>query len=762
MKFRSIAALLALSATLSACVSGSDDTTSNPNPTAAFQAQFNPDFGILPFPNDLYSNPNTGIIDIPGNAAVAANGPILELNHLDGYGTQSDISIYFTQPVDKTTLTDNNVAVFKVTSNSEKAVTGATKKLILGTDYSIGISPGTDVNGTVVTIKPLKPLDPSSVDPTTHAPIFSTYMVIVTRGVKDTSGASVAPSPAFTTVVTADTDKNGVPVTSVSKINMAANDPLFPVAKFTLPQLAVAKALGASPADLAVTFSFSTEFLGIALAEVAATAAPTVQPTGVGIVDTGETVCAILVASKQLAAASDCATEVPGSTVTEVFAGTVALPYYLTVPAKGATTALTDSWHNAAGGDIAASISDPTSFVPKATVTQNVIPIIVALPTAGSGCTMPGGGWPVTVFQHGITRNREDVFAIASSLSVGGAPALCTAVLAIDLPLHGVTDATDPFYRNQLFNGTAAAALLTKTPTERTFDMDSTGAAGATGSSIDTSGAFFINLNSTITSRDNLREGAADLINLVASLSGMAAITPPATVNTFDHTKVFFVGHSLGGIVGTTFLGADTEGAALTASAPKVTAAVLAMPGGHLAELLRLSPTFGPVIDSGLAQQGVVKGTQSYYDFYSQAQAVVEDGDPANYAALAATGHPIHMIEVVGGHDDSSPPDQVVPNSATDVLIGQMGITTPISAVGPNPVAAGVGHSTLAQFTSGDHGSILSPAAPSGASATVQGEFAAVTVEMQKEAASVVFDILSGASVVVVTSNTFLSTTLKQ
>lgn len=759
MKFRNIAALSALSLALSACVSGSDNTTTNANPTAAFQAQFNPSFGILPFPNDLYFNGSTtGQLNIPGDAKVAANGPILELNHLDGYGTQSDISVYFTQPVDKTTLTASNVAVLKVTSDpTTKAVTGVTKILVPGTDYTAEVSPGTDVNGTVVTIKPLKPLDPSSA---TTGP--STYMVIVTRGVKDTSGASVAPSPAFSAIVAADTDKNGVPVTSVAKINLAANDPLLPVAEFTLPQLAVAAAVGAKPADVAVVFSFSTQYLGLSLGILDAGATATVQPSGVGIVDTGETVCQILVASKQLAAASDCATEVPGSTVTEVFAGTVALPYYLTVPAKGKTDALTDSWHNAAGGDTIISTDPTASETPKATVAQNVIPIIVALPTASSGCTMPGGGWPVTIFQHGITRNREDVFAIASSLSVGGAPALCTAVLAIDLPLHGVTDPTDPFYRNQLFNGTAAAALLTKTPTERTFDMDSTGAAGATGSSIDTSGAFFINLNSTITSRDNLREGAADLINLVASLSGMAAITPPATVNTFDHTKVFFVGHSLGGIVGTTFLGADTEGASLSASAPRVTAGVLAMPGGHLAELLRLSPTFGPVIDSGLAQQGIVKGTQSYYDFYSQAQAVVEDGDPGNYAALAATGHPIHMIEVVGGHDTSSPPDQVVPNSATDVLIGQMGITTPISTPGPNPVAAGVGHSTLAQFTSGDHGSILSPAAPSGASATVQGEFAAVTVEMQKEAASVVFDILSGASVVVVTSNTFLSTTLKQ
>ena len=43
---------------------------------------------------------------------------------------------------------------------------------------------------------------------------------------------------------------------------------------------------------------------------------------------------------------------------------------------------------------------------------------------------------------------------------------------------------------------------------------------------IDASGAQFINLTSTITSRDNLREGAADLINLVATLPNLAAISP--------------------------------------------------------------------------------------------------------------------------------------------------------------------------------------------------------------------------------------------
>jgi hypothetical protein len=755
MKFRNIAALLALSATLSACVSGDDSTPANGNPNAGFQVRYAPLGAQMPFPNDLYSGKN-GQLAIPGDATVAQNGPLLEMNHLDGFGTQSDISIYFTQPVDKTTLT-NSILVFKVSSDpATKAVTGFIKQLLPGTDYSIQLSPGIDSNGQIVTIKPLHPLAPSTADPVTHVPTFSTYLVIVTRGVKDTTGANVTASADYSAILAADTPALTATGADVSKINMAATDPLLPVAQFDLGQIAVAfgvihaSSSSFAVTDIANTFSFSTGFLKIALAEVAATATATDQ-TGTAIVDTTETVCDVLVASKQLPNAAACAA-VPGSTVTEVYAGDVALPYYLTVPATGSKDALTDSWHNAAGGDIAASTTDPTSFVPVPTVKLNVIPILVAIPLACGAA--PAGGWPVTIFQHGITRSREDMLPIASSLSVGGAGVgLCTAVLAIDLPLHGVTNAADPFYKNQLFTGTPAAALFTKPVSERTFDMDANGVAGAAAADIGGSGAQFINLSSTITSRDNLREGAADLINLVASLSNIK----PGGV-TLDHTKVFFVGHSLGAIIGTTFLGADSDAAALTASAPKVTAGVVAMPGGHIAELLRNSPTFGPVIDAGLAQQGIVKGTQSYYDFYSEAQTVVEDGDPANYAADAAAGHLMHMIEVVGGHDASSPPDQVVPNSATDVLIAQMGITTPITAT----TGLAAAHPTLAQFTTGDHGSILSPAAPSGADATVQAEYGAVTAEMQAEAASVVFDTLGGAPSVAVTSNTFLSPTLKK
>jgi pimeloyl-ACP methyl ester carboxylesterase len=704
MKFRSLAALVAVSATLTACVSSDESTTPSPSVSAGFQAKFAPASGIMPFPNDLYINSTTGQVDIPGDTSVAQNGPLLEQNHLDGFGTQSDINVYFTSSIAKSSINSSDVIVLKVASSASKIIdpTVTPTQLKMGTDFTAEVSPGSDVGGSILTIKPLHPLAASTVDPTTQKAVPATYLVVVTNGLKDTSGNAASPSPDYSKVLAAD-----LPVLSGGKMGSTGDTTLDQVALFTLPQLIAAAGAPAKvdPTKIALSFSFTTEYLGLSLAFLDAGATATTQPAGVGIVDTGETVCDALVAAKQVAAAADCATQVPGSTATEVFAGTVALPYYLTVPAKGSTAALTDSWHNAAGGDTIISTDPAASETPKATVAQNVIPILVAIPLAGGPCTMPGTGWPVVIFQHGITRNREDMLAMASGF--GGS---CNAVVAIDLPLHGVTDTTDPLYLKGF---------------ERTFDMDATGHAGATGKNIDGSGQQFINLNSTITSRDNLREGAADLINLVATLPNLHPVTLPATVYGFDSSQVHFVGHSLGGIIGTTFLGADTEGADLvalatsSAPAPKVLTATLAMPGGHIAELLRNSPAFGPTIDKGLADQGIVKGTQEYYDFYSQAQAVVEDGDPANYAANAAAGHPIHMIEVVGDGTAKNPPDQVVPNSATQVLIDAMGLDK-ITATTSATSAAGV-HGVV-QFTAGGHGSILDPTAS-----------AAATVEMQTE-----------------------------
>jgi pimeloyl-ACP methyl ester carboxylesterase len=300
----------------------------------------------------------------------------------------------------------------------------------------------------------------------------------------------------------------------------------------------------------------------------------------------------------------------------------------LTAPsATHPTLPLSTHWNAAAGAYIAQCAPfglDPTSTnltacnpLPVKTSTQT-IPLILTLPNAASGKTKPAGGWPLVIFQHGITRNRTDMFAIAGTLAAQG-----FAVVAIDLPLHGLTSTSNPFY----IGNTPFAALGAH---ERTFDLDlannATGAPGPDGT-IDSSGSYFINLTSLLTSRDNLRQGVADLLQLSHAAS---------TLPNVDGAHVSFVGQSLGSIVGTMFLAVD----------PSVKTGVINVPGGGIARLLDASPAFGPRIHAGLAAAGLQQGTPAYDAYFAATQTVIDAGDPINYA-FATTGKHLLLQEVI-------------------------------------------------------------------------------------------------------------------
>src|SRR5690606_15737761 len=136
---------------------------------------------------------------------------------------------------------------------------------------------------------------------------------------------------------------------------------------------------------------------------------------------------------------------------------------------------------------------------------------------------------------------------------------------------------------------------------------------------------------SLLTSRDNVRQAEADLITMAASVGGAVVLggnLQPAGI-AFDGDSVRYVGHSLGAIVATTFLGVN----------PGNAPGVLAMPGGGIAKLLDGSLAFGPRIAAGLeAASGgsIVEGNDTYETFLRFAQTVIDDGDPLNYAAAAS------------------------------------------------------------------------------------------------------------------------------
>src|SRR5690606_21886675 len=126
----------------------------------------------------------------------------------------------------------------------------------------------------------------------------------------------------------------------------------------------------------------------------------------------------------------------------------------------------------------------------------------------------------------------------------------------------------------------------------------------------------------------------ADLFALAKTVPTMS-VDGDATPD-FDGSRVFFVGQSLGSIVGLNF----------TALEPTVSTAVLSVPGGGIAQMLNGSATFGPRIRAGLAAAGVNAGTAAFDQFMFAAQTAIDSADPINFAAVsAASGDRILLHE---------------------------------------------------------------------------------------------------------------------
>lgn len=641
-------------------------------PVTAFKATFQPGAGILPYPTDLYFSGSTdGTLNLPVTPFLPAANAI---NALDGFSNTAYISERFANgSLDATTLTAANIRVIRlVLDNTTKAPLippapgGALPvPLTFGTDFTASIAQEAGSNNATLVIKPTRPLEASGGFPASSARNIG-YLVILTNGIRSTTGiAAVADADyatvrnqAITEIAAGATTPTCTPIT---------NPTLNGICRLTFGHLRIAAAVGVTPlSSVVLTFAFSTQSTSDSLTVLSATAAPQtiVAPFS------GLTTAAI---NPML----------PG--IANVHLGTLRVPYYLS-----RTEPLTGSWR--AAGPPPAPL-DPTSrnltrFNPLPAATETLtIPMIVTVPNAMApgGGARPPNGWPVLIFQHGITGDRSQVFALADTLAQAN-----FVVAAIDQPLHGVVSTTSPLYQ---------------AANERHFNLDvvnnTSGATGADGA-IDPSGTHFINLSSLLTSRDNLRQAAADLIALSRSLPNLE-LTGDTTPD-IDPTRIHFLGHSLGGIVGTVFLGVT--------SGTQVPTATLAMPGGEIAQLLRDSASFGPRINAALAAQGIQPGTTLYNQFFRDAQTAVDSGDSINYAAAAAAARPIHLIQVVGG--DAVLPDQVIPNSATQRLIDRLGLTKVTTT---SPVTRG-----FVNFIVGNHGSILSPTASP-----------AATVEMQTE-----------------------------
>ena len=637
MRFLLLGLTCASALMLAAC-GGSD--SSPPAPATGTVAEFNPNPANtqLPFPiNLLFSGTEDGTLNIPVDDPNNFSDPLVALNALDGFSTVAPISTTFSGPVDSNSLVaGSTVRIFEVTlTGIGGGVTGVSGELTPA-DFVATLVPN-DPSLSNLIILPLRPLKPKT-----------SYLVILTNGIQDTTGAAVQPSEAYRLF-----QGSGPAPGSLENIRLLVQS-----------QELAAQAAGIPQENIILTWTFSTQSIDDVLVAVH----DSTQPQTSNIVPTG-------------LSTAELGIGLPGRA--DIFTGTLEIPYFLDRSAP-----LTGFWQGSNGSNL-------TQFNPQPITTETLsIPLLITVPNANSGHTKPASGWSVVIFQHGITQNRSNLFAVADSLATVG-----FVGVAIDLPLHGITDTSSPFF----------------TSIERTFDLDlldNSGNNNGPDGVIDSSGSHFINLASLLTSRDNLRQAVSDLFHLTVTVPNMdlnGDNNPD-----FDGSRIHFVGHSLGAIAGIPFLAVETE----------VNAATLAMPGGGIPKLLIASESFGPIIKAGLAANGLVEGTPEFESFLLAAQTATDSGDAINYINAATEIHPIHMIEIVGGA--GSPPDQTIPNNVPGAPLSG---TEPLARITNLP---GLDRTTtdtsgvhgIVRFTEGSHSSILSPAASAAATLEIQSEMA--------------------------------------
>jgi hypothetical protein len=716
-------------------------------PPSTFHPMFNVGEGILPYPTDLYFNGSTdGTLRLPASDPFFLNAAAI--NQLDGFSTTAPITVRFSTPIDATTLNPADVVVIQLTlDNSTKGpllppAPGAQlpQPLTFGTDYTVyvvgagpagSLATAQDSGGTTLAIQPAHPLQASS---------FGTnigYLVLLTNGIKDTGHNAAVPDNDYATV------RNGALADLAAGLTTptcaTVTDPtLNLVCQLTFGHLAIAAGAGLNPANVVLSFSFSTESTTDTL-NVLATGyqAAAVPPNTVVAAPTGMNTSQV---PGGLGAAS------PG--IADVWAGVLTLPYYLTAAANPHDpTVLTAHWTAAGAPPLPLDQTSRvlTRFNPIPAVTSyQTVPMVVGVPDAAkTSCVEPAKGWPVVVFMHGITGNRTNVFTIMDAYA-----SKCFVTVAIDQPLHGLFDPTNPFFHNQLFKGTAAAALMTG---ERTFDLDlennATGAPGPDGQ-IDPSGGVggstFVDLANPLTGRDNLRQAESDLLWLGHAIPTLSLGVNKNGTSDVDGTRLQLAGQSLGSIVGTAAMGVRS----LVNGAPNspYVSGMLSVDGGTWAYIATTSVDFSAIILPALASatQGlVVPGATMFDNYFRDLQTVADSADPNNFIASAVTGRPILVQRVIGGgllpDGTLALPDQVVPNDSSARLLASAPFKrfTP----GQTPLLAGTG--AYVNFIYGMHTSLLNPLGTTNTGPTNLASFA----EMQAEA--VAFALAQGTVVTV-------------
>lgn len=595
----------------------------------------------VPLPSFALMNAKDGTLEIPPGSNTSGSNPLVAMGQVDGWPITMPLFLDFKGAGLADNIITSGIYLYELTDS----MTGSPSiKALLtnGVDYTAVSSAASDK----ILIVPTKALNASS-----------EYILAVTSEVSDANGNPVGTSASYAALK--------------SKNKIYSEGDIATLQKVTQGVEKIFQLSGVDETQIVYSTWFSTQSVSNTLfATRGATASAfangsnqleTVwKQTGLGL-DTAYTMqlgtpvdfAAALTADDNFSTyvGADKKTAILGTytaNTVDVTKGTVRLPYYLetgsnwnTQPFESAMpslakikAALADSKEQSTIGSqlLAAGIdtsklatdaseqlklvglrltkSDGTALDPERYITRySPVPKVKSVQDVPFLLFTPAGAAPtdIVIYQHGVTSAKENAYAFAKNLVDQG-----LAVIAIDLPLHG----------------------------ERS--LDSTRSANS-------DPLAYINLTYLAVARDNLRQSILDVLGLRAALTLSQPHftgTPLSNINVRNgSTKVRMLGHSLGGIVGTSAVAESnkTLGSTLANTLYSFSGAAIQNSGGQISNLLLGSAFFGPKI-----KHNVALSASTEYKGFADAQCASLD-DSACYNLFTSSATQEQLAQVTSG-----------------------------------------------------------------------------------------------------------------
>ncbi|MFA0911558.1 lipase [Vibrio cholerae] len=631
----------------------------------------------VPLPSFALMNAKDGTLEIPSGSNTSGSNPLVAMGQVDGWPITMPLFLDFKGAGLADNIITSGIYLYELTDS----MTGSPSiKALLtnGVDYTAVSSAASDK----ILIVPAKALNASS-----------EYILAVTSEVSDANGNPVGTSASYAALKSKNKIYSEGDIATLQKVTQGV-EKIFQLSGVDESQIvystwfstqSVSNTLFATRGATASAFASDSNQLETVWKQtgLGLDTAYTIQldtPADFVTALTNDTNFSTYIGEDKKSAVITAFNTVPTVSV-NVTKGTVRLPYYLETGSKWNTqpfesampslakikAALADSKEQLTIGSqlLAAGIdtsklatdvseqlklmgltltkSDGSPLDPERYITRySPVPKVKSVQDVPFLLFTPAGAAPtdIVIYQHGVTSAKENAYAFAKNLVDKG-----LAVIAIDLPLHG----------------------------ERSLDSSR---------SANSDPLAYINLTYLAVARDNLRQSILDVLGLRAALTLSQPLftgTPLSGINVSTGSTVRMLGHSLGGIVGTSAIAESNKTLGSTAADAiySFSGAAIQNSGGQISNLLLGSAFFGPKI-----KHNVALSASTEYKGFADAQCASLD-DSACYNLFTSLATQEQLAQVTSGFQMFSYAaqtllDTIDPYSVVSTKLNNGGLTTPL------------------------------------------------------------------------------------